>query len=334
MDSAGSAYNCLVIEPSDLYELQMNPIDVPLGLPVLAGLSGFTDAGGTVSQVADNIFANFESQTVVQFVNDELLDYRSRRPVMFFERDHIVSYDPPSLALHLVTDEAGNPFLFLSGYEPDFKWDAFVTAVQEIFALFAVSSVTWVHSIPFPTPHTRPVGVTVSGNRQDLIDAVSEWKPSTSVPGNVLHALEYQLTRAGIPMVGFVLLVPHYLSDSDYPEAAIAAFQQVSSATGLVFRTDPLREESARFSKQINKQLDENPELARIVQSLEQGYQSNSNAPGRSAMHKPTPKVPSADEIAAELEDYLASRLRNDAGDVGAGDLGDGEGSPDQGSAN
>ena len=300
-------------EPVDLYQFRVDPIDVPLGLPVLAGLSGFTDAGGTVSQVADNIFANFESQIVVEFVNDELLDYRSRRPVMFFERDHIVSYDPPSLALHLVNDEAGNPFLFLSGYEPDFKWDAFTNAIQEIFSLFAISSVTWVHSIPFPTPHTRPVGVTASGNRQDLIDSVSEWKPSTSVPGNVLHAIEYQLTKAGVPMIGFVLLVPHYLSDSDYPESAIAAFQQISAATGLIFRTDPLREESARFLKQINKQIEENAELARIVQSLEQGYQTNSNAPGRSMMRKPTPKVPSADEIAAELEDYLASRRRNDA---------------------
>lgn len=302
-----------MIEPSDLFELRMDPIDVPLGLPVLAGLSGFTDAGGTVSQVADNIFANFDSEVVVQFLNDELLDYRSRRPVMYFERDHIVSYDPPSLALHLVNDEAGNPFLFLSGYEPDFKWDAFTSAVQELFDLFAISSVTWVHSIPFPTPHTRPVGVTASGNRQEIIDSVSEWKPSTSVPGNVLHAIEYKLSAAGTPIVGFVLLVPHYLSDSDYPESAIAAFQQISAATGLIFRTDPLREESLRFLKQINKQVEENPELARIVQSLEQGYHSNSNAPGRAAMRKPTPKVPSADEIAAELEDYLASRRRNDA---------------------
>ena len=290
----------------------MDPIDVPLGLPVLAGLTGFTDAGGTISQVADNIFANFDSELVVQFNNDELLDYRSRRPVMFFERDHIVSYDPPMLALHLVNDEAGNPFLFLSGYEPDFKWEAFTQAVADVLSLFAVASVTWVHSIPFPTPHTRPVGITVSGNRQDLIDAVSEWKPSTSVPGNVLHALEYKLTAMGFPMVGFVLLVPHYLSDSDYPEGAIAAFQQISSATGLVFRTDPLREESARFLKQLSKQVEENPELARIVQSLEQGYQSNSNAPGRSAMSKPAPRVPSADEIAAELEDYLANMRRND----------------------
>jgi hypothetical protein len=308
-----------VIDPSDLYQIKVNPLEVPLGLPLLAGLSGFTDAGGTISQVAENVFANFESKLVVEFINDELLDYRSRRPVMFFERDHIISYDPATLGIYLVTDEAGNPFLFLNGYEPDFKWDTFITALQDVFELFAVSSVTWVHSIPFPVPHTRPVGVTVSGNRQELIDKVSEWKPSTSVPGNVLHVLEYRLTPTGMPMIGFVLLVPHYLSDSEYPEAAIAAFQQISGATGLVFRTDPLREESTRFLRKLSQQVEENADLARVVASLEQGYQAADPQPGRPQMNRPTPQVPSADEIAAELEDYLASRRRNDADESGSG---------------
>jgi hypothetical protein len=301
-----------VIDPAELYDLLVEPSEVPLGLPLVAALSGFSDAGSTIQQVSDSIFANYDFTLVAEFDNDELLDYRSRRPIMFFERDHIVSYEPQALGLYLLDDEAGNPFLFLHGYEPDFKWEAFVTAVQDLFSLFAVSSVTWVHSIPFPVPHTKPVSITVSGNRKDLIESVSEWKPSTSVPGNVLHVLEYRLTETGMPMAGFVLLVPHYLSDNDYPEAAITAFQQISSATGLVFKTDPLREESARFNKQISKQMEENEDLRRMVSQLEAGYQSADGNPNRPQFSRPQPKVPTADEIAAELEDYLASKSRND----------------------
>ena len=139
-----------MIEPSELYDLLVPPTDVPLGLPLIASLSGFSDAGGTISQISDSIFANYDFTLVAEFENDELLDYRSRRPVMFFEKDHIVSYEPLALGLYLLNDEAGNPFLFLHGYEPDFKWNAFVSALIELFELFAVSSVTWVHSIPFP----------------------------------------------------------------------------------------------------------------------------------------------------------------------------------------
>ena len=50
-----------------------------------------------------------------------------------------------------------------------------------------VKSVTWVHAIPMPVPHTRPIGVTVSGNRAELIDTMSIWKPHTQVPANALH---------------------------------------------------------------------------------------------------------------------------------------------------
>lgn len=300
-----------MIDPRELYELHDDEFDVPLGLPLIAGLSGFTDAGSTIAQVADNIFANFEHKLVVEFLNDELLDYRSRRPVMFFERDHIESYEPAVLGIYLVHDEANQPFLYLHGYEPDFKWEAFVAALKQVFSIYAVSSVTWVHSIPFPAPHTKPIGMTVSGNRRELIDSISEWKPSTQVPGNVLHLMEYEIGGSGMPMAGLVLLIPHYLGDSDYPQAAITAFEQLTAATGLVFRTDPLREENARFMRKLNKQLEENVDLQRMVSTLEQGYATSEIAPGQTPLVKPAKKVPSADEIAAELEDYLASRQRN-----------------------
>ena len=286
-----------------------------MGLPVLAGLTGFSDAGSTISQIADNIFANFDFELVAEFSNDELLDYRSRRPVAFFERDHIESFEPAVLGLYLVHDEANQPFLYLNGYEPDFKWEAFAAAVRQLFDFFMVSNVTWVHSIPFPVPHTRPIGITVSGNRRDLIDSISEWKPSTQVPGNVLHLLEYELSRSGTPTAGFVLLIPHYLSDSDYPQAAITAFEQITAATGLVFRTDPLREENDRFLRKLNQQVEENADLQRLVSNLEQGYANSQNAPGPTQMIKRAKPVPSADQIAAELEDYLASRQRNAADD-------------------
>ena len=304
-----------MIDPTDLYVLKVNPVDVPLGLPLIAGLSGFSDAGGTISQVSESIFATFDSKLVVEFSNDELLDYRSRRPVLYFEKDHIVSYDPLVLGIYLVTDDSGNPFLFLHGYEPDFKWEAFVTALRDVFDLFAVSSLTWVHSIPFPVPHTKPVGVTVTGNRTDLINSLSEWKPSTTVPGNVLHLIEWQMANSGLPLTGFVMLVPHYLGDSEYPLAAITAFQHISTATGLVFRTDPLRDEQARFIRKLDKQVEENQELQRIIASLEQGYLSGEAGPGRPQIQKPPVQVPSADEIAAELEDYLANRSRNELND-------------------
>jgi predicted ATP-grasp superfamily ATP-dependent carboligase len=293
-----------------LYRVYSDAADIQ-GLPMVAILSGFTDAGSSISQLSDHLFANLDNELAVSFDNDQLLDYRSRRPVLFFEKDHIESYEPTNLGIYLMHDEADQPFLLLDGYEPDFRWESFSKAVLSIVEQFSVTSFTWIHSIPFPIPHTRSVGVTVSGNRSDMIERFSEWKPQTQVPGNIVHLLEYRLSAAGLPTAGFVLLVPHYIADNEVPSAAITALEMISAATGLIFPTDEIRDRNRAFLQKVAAQVEENPELQKLVSTLEQGYQSSENAPAKAPIGKPQSAPPSADQIAEELENYLATMRRN-----------------------
>lgn len=308
----------------DLIEFLATGREVPAGQHLIAALSGFTDAGSTLEQVAEQVFSQFEHEVIAQFDNDQLLDYRSRRPVMFFEKDHITAYDPPKLALYQVWDEAKQPFLFLHGYEPDFKWEAFSSQICELIADLGVADFTWLHSIPFPIPHTREIGVTVSGNRRDIIDAVSEWKPQTQVPGNVLHLLEHKLHELDFPTVGYVLLVPHYLADSEYPAAGLAALEHLMAFTGLVFATDSLREANLDFIAKLQKQVAENEELQRMLTSLEAGYQQSSSGPSKAPLRSKQKLVPDAETLAAELEDYLAAVDRSGDGSEGPDSTGSG----------
>ena len=284
---------------------------MPLGLKMLGVLSGFTDAGGSISQLNSHIFSNLDAELIVRFSNDAFLDYRSRRPAAFFEMDHLESFEPPVLAIYLVKDEIGQQFLVLDGYEPDFKWEAFAESIEHLIDLFGVSEFLWVHSIPFPAPHTRPIGVTVSGNRTDMIARFSEWRPSTQVPGTIVHLIEYKLRASGLPTTGFVLLVPHYLSESEFPDVAVKAFELISAATNLVFPTDALREESKSFLRRIEEKVAENQDLAKMIANLEQGYQSGKNSTFGARVARPDESVPSAEQIAAELEDFLANRTQN-----------------------
>ncbi len=286
-------------------------VPVPIGLPMIALITGFSDSGSTVAQLAEHLFAELDHEQIIQFSNDELLDYRSRRPTLFFEKDHIQSYESPSLAVYLVNDEAQQQFLLLEGYEPDLRWEGFASSVTEIVEQFQVASFSWVHSIPFPIPHTRPAGVTVSGNRADMIARFSEWKPQTQVPGNVTHLLEYTLSKKEVSTSGFVLLVPHYLADNEVPSAAITGLELLSAATGLVFPSDGLREEAAKFALKVEKQVDENQELSKLVQTLEQGYANGTNGIAKSPIGKPTGEPPSVDELADDLESYLSAMERN-----------------------
>src|SRR4051794_34762625 len=282
-------------DPGELFEL--NPaLQVPEGLPLVAGLTGFADAGSGVSQLGTYLLGTLDSEVVATFDADILLDYRARRPIIYFDQDHLTDYQPATLKLYLAYDELRQPFLLLSGFEPDFRWDAFTEAVLGLIERFAVKSVTWVHSIPMPVPHTRPIGVTVSGNRSELIDSMSIWKPHTQVPANALHLLEYRLQQLGHPIAGFVLLIPHYLADTEFPDAAVSALESISAATGLIFPTDALRSQGRDFLSKIDSQVEGNAELARLVGTLEERHDSYmEDNPLRSPLTDEDGELPTAD---------------------------------------
>jgi hypothetical protein len=299
-------------EPEDLYELTPEAVDVPQGLPLVAGLTGFADAGSAVQQLGE-YFAATSPVPVAVFDDDELLDYRARRPVIEFDEDHIESLTPQSLVLSLCRDEIGRPFLLLAGYEPDFQWNRFTAAVMGLIDRFGVTSTTWVQAIPMPVPHTRPLQVTVGGTRQELIDSMSAWRPTTRAPSNVLHLLEFRLAERGSDVAEFVLLIPHYLADTELPAAVSKGLEAVSAATGLLFPIDPVRDRSRDFFAKVDEQVAGNEELARLVRTLEERHDAYmAGNPVRSPLMDGEGEVPSADELADELEKFLAFRRSRD----------------------
>lgn len=300
-------------DPAELYEVHLGPESVPRGLDLVAGVPGFVDAGGAVSQFTEFLLDEFEHRTVIRFDNDELLDWRARRPVMAFDGTHLTDYRPASLAVHLVEDEVGAPFLLLAGYEPDLQWERFAAAMLRFVEDYGVARTTWVHAIAMPVPHTRPLGVTVSGNRSELTDAMSIWRPRTEFPGTALHLVEFRLQAIDHPTTGFVILVPHYLGEAVYPAAAVTALESITAATGLLFPTDSLRAAGREFAAKIDEQLDGNEELARLISTLETRHDSYvEDNPLPSPLTELDGSVPSADRIADELQQFLASRRLGD----------------------
>ncbi|MBF4597628.1 PAC2 family protein [Curtobacterium sp. VKM Ac-1796] len=298
-----------VNHPEELYTFDADAPTVPAGLHLVAGLTGFADAGSAVAQLTNSILEDLDTELVAEFDPDVLLNWRARRPVITFEHDHISAVEPPRLALHLVRDEIGQPFLFLSGYEPDFQWNRFVRAVTGLAADLQVADTTWVQSIPMPVPHTRPISLTVSGTRADLVEQMSVWKPETQAPANVLHLVEHRLAETGAQVTGLVLLVPHYLSDTEFPDAAVAALSGIAAATGLIFPTDALRESGREFLTRVEEQVAGNAELQRLVSVLEERHDTYMEGnPVASPLTGVDGEVPTADAIAAELERFLADR--------------------------
>ncbi len=295
----------------DLFERVVNAPVVPSGLPLIVLLTGFTDAGSAVAGTIEHLEETAGLQPVVVFDNDLLLDYRARRPIIVFEQDHLTEFRPARLELSLGHDTLGQPFLLLSGYEPDFAWNAFVDVVLDLVAELEISTVSWAHAIAMPVPHTRPIGTTVSGNRRELL-LESVWRPRTQVPATAGHLLEFRLAERGHRVAGFVLLISHYLADTENPETVLAVADRLMTATGLVFDMDAVRSRAEEYFSRVNEQVAGSEELGHMLRTLEaryDAYMAGRDPDGvESEEAFDEQDLPSADELAAELERFLATR--------------------------
>ncbi|MET3811136.1 PAC2 family protein [Arthrobacter sp. UYEF3] len=277
------------------------------GLNLLMGFTGFADAGHVVKQITAELLDTLDAELVAEFDADQLIDYRSRRPQVSFVEDHLQDYQPPRLALYRLIDGLGMPFLLLAGFEPDLQWERFARAVVGIVEELDVNLAAWIHSIPMPVPHTRPVGVTVHGNRPELIEGISVWKPTVEVPAAVGHILELRLIDAGRNIAGYVIHVPHYLAEAEYPTAAVAGLEYLGAATSLMLPTDRLREAGREVGRQIAEQIDASEDVRQVVARLETKYDEKAEGTvRRSLLADENDQLPNADALGAAVEAYLA----------------------------
>ena len=291
--------------PHDLYELTTDLPD--LGRPVLVqALTGFVDAGNATLLVREHLRTTLDARQIGTFDADQLIDYRSRRPPMIFLEDHWEHYEEPAISLHLLHDDAGTPFLMLAGPEPDLRWERFIAAVTDLVERLHVRLTVGINAIPMAVPHTRPVGITAHATRPELITGYEPWLRRVQVPGSAGNLLEYRLGQRGHDALGFAVHVPHYVSESAYPAATLELLGAVSRATGLLLPIGDLRAAADVVRADIDKQIAANDEAAGLVRGLEEQYDAFLRGRLGTELLAETQPLPSAEELGAELERFLA----------------------------
>lgn len=292
--------------PEDLYELD-DDLPEMTGPVLLHSLDGFVDAGSAGQLVREHILGTLDHRVIARFDVDSLIDYRARRPLMTFDQDHWESYDAPELVVHLIRDGTDSPFLMLTGPEPDRLWEGFTSAVRTLVERLGVGVTVGFHGIPMGVPHTRPLGVTSHGTRPELVTS-SPWLGQVQVPGSAAGLIEFRLGEAGHDAVGFAVHVPHYLAQSAYPAAAVAALDAVVASTGLVIPAESLRKAAAETDEEIAQQVAESDEIEKVVRALEQQYDTFTDSTDRADLLAREQNVPTADELGAEFERFLAEQ--------------------------
>lgn len=292
------------MRPENLYEIHTD--DVDLGTPVLVhALSGFLDAGAARQLAVAHLLDTLEHRTIGSFDIDAIYDYRARRPRMVFDTDHYDSLQWPELLLTEVKDRQGTGFLLLHGPEPDFAWQTFCSAVVQIAERFEVRRSIGLNAIPWPAPHTRPVGVTAHATDPSLVSGRPTFVGAIEVPGHLAGGVEIALGAAGHEAMGFAAHVPHYLTQVEFPRAALALLEEVAIAGGLDFDLTALGVRADISDREIDEQVSGNLENVEAVRALELQYDAIVRGAESALPMAEEGELPSGDEIAEQLEAFL-----------------------------
>jgi predicted ATP-grasp superfamily ATP-dependent carboligase len=293
---------------ADLYQIEAEPSALT-GTVLVHALTGFVDAGQAGHVAVAHLLANLEHRVLATFDVDQLLDYRSRRPAMIFDGDHWASYERPELVLHEVRDSAGTTFLLLAGPEPDLQWERFTDAVLELVERFGVGLTVGLGAVPMAVPHTRPVTVTAHATRRELISGYQPWFGTMEIPGHAGALMELRLGQAGHDAMGFVVHVPHYLARIEYPESARGLLEHLARSSGLDLPVEALRPAALRVLAEVDEQVASSPESMAVVAGLEARVDAvTGELDRRPLLATGAESLPTGDEIAAELEQFLAEQ--------------------------
>lgn len=287
------------------------------GPTLIVAMQGYADAGHAVEGAAGHLKAALDSRTLATFNNDELIDYRSRRPMVTLNEHEISDVDEIDLDIRVLRDSKGESFLLLSGPEPDLRWEAFSKSVADLADRFNVDKTICLYAAPMGAPHTRPLVVSAHGNDRELVGSMFTFDGMVSVPGAAAVMIERELHSRGRRVAGYTAHVPHYVASSPYPQAVYQLLQSVSDTSNLQFPLRSIERDMERVAQQLAEQTSSSDEIAQVVEQLEQHYDSEMASYREKNPQKMMPgeaQVPSGEEIGEAFENFLAAIDDRDRG--------------------
>jgi len=302
------------MDPTTLFSYERHVDSRSLSARVLlVTLGSFSDAAAAQATIDDHLLNSLPSRVVGRLDMDQIYDYAGRRPEVTLELDHFQDYQRPQILLHEVTGPDGEPFFLLTGPEPSFQWERVTAALKIVVEQLGIERTLMLQSFPAPVPHTRELPVTRFAGDPDVISVRRPMPGVFRLRAPFTALLTLRLAESGHDVVGLVAHVPQYLHDITYPDAAISLLRAVQEEQGPELPVDALEAQAGPIRDSIAAQVAASPQLGQIVTGFEQQYDRMITGGGGV-------EVPTAEDIAAEVEQYLAGLGDEDDKDTGEED--------------
>ena len=287
-------------EQERLFEfIQLQELEKPV---LILALDGWIDSSGIARNVKDSLLSKAQSQTMVKFDTDKLLDHRARRPILNLNNGVVDNLDWPSIELLNIEGLEGPDTCILHGPEPDHEWKNFAKAMTNICHDLDVSLVVGLGAYPAAVPHTRPTRLSCTASSSEMAEKLDFVTASVKVPAGLQAVIENEVANTGIPSIGLWAQVPHYLSTGPYPPAAVELLEGLRSISGIYSQDLQLDRKALNTRSHLDQLIGNNEEHLAMIEKLEIAYDQ---------LNSSDANLPSGDDLAEELQSFLRSQEEN-----------------------
>jgi predicted ATP-grasp superfamily ATP-dependent carboligase len=271
-----------------------------LDRPILiAAFRGWNDGGQGASLATGYLAKLWEAKRFAELDPETFFDFQATRPHVTLEEGLTRRIDwPATVFYHGRPPGLDRDAVLLLGIEPNLRWRTFTDLLVGFTQELGVELVVTLGALLADVPHTRPCPVTGSATDKQLVERLGLSASRYEGPTGIIGVLHDACLRAGLPSASLWAAVPHYVSLTPSPKAALALCERLGDLLGAQIDTGELEEAAENYAEQVSEAVASDPDTAAYIEELEQ----------RADTLAEEAALPSGDALAAELTRFLRER--------------------------
>jgi proteasome assembly chaperone (PAC2) family protein len=274
---------------------------------LLAAFRGWNDGAQAASLAAGYLAKTWDAEQFAEIDPEDFFDFQATRPHVSLEDGLTRRIEWPETGFYHARPEGlDRDVVLLLGIEPNLRWRTFTELVVGLATELEVELMITLGALLADVPHTRPAPVTGSATDSELVERLGLSASRYEGPTGIVGVLHDACREAGIPSASLWAAVPHYVSLTPSPRAAVALCERLGSLIGVDVDVEELEEAAQSYEEQVSEAVASDEETASYVEELER----------RTDSIEESSDLPSGEALAAELTRFLRERDEEDGEDA------------------
>jgi proteasome assembly chaperone (PAC2) family protein len=283
--------------PDELHVHERPDLERPI---LVSAFRGWNDGGQGASLAASYLARLWDAELIADVDPEEFFDFQATRPHVKLVDGVTRQIDWPETAFYRARpDGFDRDVVLLLGVEPNLRWQAFSRLIVDFASELGVELLVSLGSLLADVPHTRASPVTGSASDPELVERLGLQASRYEGPTGIVGVLHDFCRRENMPSVSLWAAVPHYVSLTPSPRAALALCERLSSLLDVEIDVAELSEAAEGYVDQVSRAVATDADTQAYVDDLEERADEIDEN-----------DLPSGDALAAELTRFLRERDR------------------------